>query len=129
MRLYPEAFQYDLDEMAALIAALDLVVTPPGFVAHLAGALGVKTWLVLPARADWRWNVDREHGDGCLWHPSVRVYRQRIGQAWSELFDQLGNDLNRFLSNYRSPEEGLPETIELPVRHTERFSTPTRRVA
>ncbi len=133
VRLYPEAFQYDLDEIAGLIAALDLVVTPPGFVAHLAGALGVKTWLVLPQRADWRWNVHRatggQHTGECLWHPSLRVYRQRIGQSWSNLFQNLGSDLNRFLANYNPPESDLPATIAFPLRHVERLSTSTRRSA
>ena len=124
LRLYPEAFQYDLDEMAALVAALDLVVTPPGFVAHLAGALGVKTWLVLPAKADWRWNLGNPD---CLWHTTVQMYRQKTGQAWSEVFRTLGGDLDKFLSTYRSPEEGMPVTLEFPVRHAERLSTATRR--
>ncbi len=129
VRLYPDAFKYDLDEMAALMTSLDLVVTPPGFAAHLAGALGVKTWLVLPARADWRWNVNREYESACLWHPTMQVYRQRIGQSWADLFRNLGGDLGRFLANRHSPEEGMPEILSFPVRNVERLSTPTKRSA
>jgi tetratricopeptide (TPR) repeat protein len=111
IHLYPEAFQYDLDEMAALITALDLVVTPPGYAANLAGALGAKTWLILPAKADWRWNLSREN---CLWYPSFRVYRQAIGQSWSELFATVGTDLEKFLTTHRPPEESAPVTLAFP---------------
>lgn len=111
LHLFKEAFQYDLDAMAALIASLDLVVTPPGYVAHLAGALGVRTWLVLTEQADWRWNLG---SNGSLWYPSFSVYRQQTGQVWSELFEGLETDLDRFLANYRPPEEEAPQTIAFP---------------
>ncbi|MDR1963737.1 MAG: tetratricopeptide repeat protein [Planctomycetaceae bacterium] len=114
VHLYPEAFQYDLDEMAALIAALDLVVTPPGYVANLAGALGAKTWLVLPAKADWRWNLGSEN---CLWYPTFRVYRQAKGQSWTELFATIGTDLEKFLTTHRPPEESLPITLAFPEQN------------
>ncbi|MDR0610000.1 MAG: tetratricopeptide repeat protein [Planctomycetaceae bacterium] len=116
IHLYPEAFQYDLDEMAALVTALDLVVTPPGYTANLAGALGVKTWLILPAKADWRWNLSREH---CLWYPTFRVYRQAIGQSWSELFATVGTDLEKFLTTHRPPEESIPITLAFPKQNNQ----------
>jgi cytochrome c-type biogenesis protein CcmH/NrfG len=116
IHLYPEAFQYDLDEMAALITALDLVVTPPGYAANLAGALGAKTWLILPAKADWRWNLSREN---CLWYPTFRVYRQAIGQSWSELFATVGTDLEKFLITHRPPEESNPVTLAFPEQNNQ----------
>jgi tetratricopeptide (TPR) repeat protein len=119
-RIFAEAFQYDLDNMAALITALDLVITPPGYVAHLAGALGVRTWLLLPEGSDWRWNIASESG-GTVWHPSMQIYRQTFGQNWSEVFSQLGNDLDKFLTKYRPPEEVTiisPITLAFPEQYT-----------
>ncbi|MDR0705647.1 MAG: tetratricopeptide repeat protein [Planctomycetaceae bacterium] len=117
VHLYPEAFQYDLDEMAALITALDLVITPPGYAANLAGALGAKTWLILPAKADWRWNLSRD--EHCLWYPAFRVYRQAIGQSWSELFATVGTDLEKFLTTHRPPEESVPVTLAFPEQNNQ----------
>jgi hypothetical protein len=81
--------------------------------AHLAGALGVKTWLILPAKADWRWNLGSEH---CLWHPAFQVYRQAAGQTWPELFAKVGTDLEKFLTTHRPPEESLPVTLSFPAQ-------------
>lgn len=108
LHLFKDAFQHDLDEMAALISSLDLVVTPPGFIAHLAGALGTKTWLVLPERADWRWNLG---SNASFWHPTMNVYRRQTGQAWAELFKGIEQDLDKFLVTYRPPEEESPTVL------------------
>lgn len=116
VHLYQEAFQYDLDEMAALLTALDLVITPPGYAANLAGALGTKTWLILPAKPDWRWNLSREK---CIWYPTFRVYRQAIGQSWSDLFATVGTDLEKFLATHRPPEESAPVTLVFPEQNTQ----------
>lgn len=112
LHLYKDAFQHDLDELASLISSLDLVVTPPGFVAHLAGALGTKTWLILSENSDWRWDLGE---NGSLWHPSMNVYRQRIGQSWSELFGGIQQDLEKFLASYRPPEEESPTVLAFPT--------------
>ncbi|MDR2644213.1 MAG: tetratricopeptide repeat protein [Planctomycetaceae bacterium] len=95
---FNEIFQYDLDMMAALLTALDLVITPPGYVAHLAGALGVKTWLLLPSGSDWRWNLGKPES---LWHPSMKIYRKGIEQSWDELFEVVGVELDCFLGSFR----------------------------
>lgn len=111
IHLFKEAFEHDLDEMAALLTALDLVVTPPGYVAHLAGALGVRTWMILPGRADWRWNLGKQES---LWHPTMRVYRRKDGQDWPRIFKNVDDDLKRFLTTIRPPEEETPAT-EIPA--------------
>ena len=113
-RIFPEAFKYDLDAMAALLVALDLVINPPGYVAHLAGALGVKTWLVVPDGADWRHSIDVLHSRS-VWHPTIKMYRQAKGQAWQDLFATLGDDLERFLTTYKPPEE-IPATLTFTQR-------------
>ncbi len=124
LHLFKDIFSYDLDEMAAMLTALDLVVTPPGYVAHLAGALGVRTWLLLPAGSDWRWNL------GCketLWHPSMQAYRQQTGRDWSELFATLNQDLKKFLATHRPPEEESPSVLAFPQRS--QVSRPFRKTA
>ena len=103
-RVFPEAFRYNLDSMAALLVALDLVMTPPGYVAHLAGALGVRTWLLVPEGADWRHSIDVAQSRS-VWHPSIKMYRQAKGETWQHFFAALGNDLEKFLTTHRPPEE------------------------
>ncbi len=74
----------DLDGLAALMGACDAVVTVSNTTAHLAGALGRPTWVMVPhghARI-WYWFRDRDESP---WYPRVRVRRQQRGQAWSEL--------------------------------------------
>jgi tetratricopeptide (TPR) repeat protein len=74
----------DLDGLAALMCACDAVVTVSNTTAHLAGALGRPTWVMVPhghARI-WYWFRDRDESP---WYPRVRVRRQQRGQAWSEL--------------------------------------------
>ncbi|MDR1479393.1 MAG: tetratricopeptide repeat protein [Planctomycetaceae bacterium] len=95
---FGEVFQYDLDSMAALLTSLDLVITPPGYVSHLAGALGVKTWLVLPSGSDWRWNLGKSES---LWHPTMRVFRKDKERGWDILFEEIGLELSRFLGAFR----------------------------
>jgi len=112
-RIFPEAFQYDLDTMAAMLTALDLVITPPGYVAHLAGALGVRTWLLVPEGADWRHSIDIVSQYRSVWHPTVKMYRQAKGQTWTHFFKTLENDLTKFLTTFR-PSEEMPAILAFP---------------
>jgi tetratricopeptide (TPR) repeat protein len=124
LHIFPEAFKYDLDMMAALLTALDLVITPPGYVAHLAGALGVRTWLLLPAVADWRHSIDVAAGSRSVWHPTIKMYRQAKEQTWQHFFAMLENDLEQFLTTHRPPEE-MPVTLKFTERKT---ITPAKEV-
>ena len=71
----------DLDGTAALVDALDLVVSVDTSVAHLAGALGKPTWVLLPFAPDWRWMPGR---DDSPWYPTARLFRQTIASDWSD---------------------------------------------
>jgi tetratricopeptide (TPR) repeat protein len=70
----------DLADTAALIDQLDLVVTVDTAVAHLAGALGKRVWVLLPHTPDWRWMLDREDSP---WYPTVRLFRQKAIADWT----------------------------------------------
>ena len=80
----------ELLDTAALLSALDLVVTADTFTAHLAGALGVPVWVVLSASPDWRWLTKREDSP---WYPTMRLFRQRTAGDWSEVFDRVASEL------------------------------------
>ncbi|MCC6928892.1 MAG: tetratricopeptide repeat protein [Gemmatimonadaceae bacterium] len=73
----------DFRDTAAVIDALDLVITVDTSVAHLAGALGKETWLLLPHVPDFRWMLER---DDSPWYPTMRLYRQSVPRDWESVF-------------------------------------------
>jgi ADP-heptose:LPS heptosyltransferase len=77
-------------ETAALMSALDLIVTSDTSVAHLAGALGLPVWVALHAAPEWRWLLER--GDS-PWYPTMRLFRQRAPGDWLELFERLAREV------------------------------------
>jgi Flp pilus assembly protein TadD len=72
----------DYAETAALIAALDLVVTIDTSVAHVAGALGCPAWVLLPHAPDWRWLMNRNDSP---WYGSLRLFRQPSPGDWASV--------------------------------------------
>ncbi len=69
----------DFADTAALASLMDLVVTIDTSVAHLAGALGLPVWIMLPFSADWRWLLDRTDTP---WYPTARLFRQKQLRDW-----------------------------------------------
>jgi hypothetical protein len=80
----------DIQHTAALVALADLVITADTMIAHLAGAMGRKVWLVLKAYADWRWMEGRSDSP---WYPTMRLYRQDRAGDWSHPLARVAVDL------------------------------------
>lgn len=79
-----------MDATAALVAGVDLVVTVDTMIAHLAGALGRPTWLLLKAEPDWRWDPGRRDTP---WYPTMRLYPQAARGGWSSVLAAVRADL------------------------------------
>lgn len=77
--LVPLPPTYNYDDTAALVAELDLVIAVDTGIAHLAGALGKPTWVLLPFAPDWRWQLGRTDSP---WYPTMRLFRQPTPGAW-----------------------------------------------
>ena len=73
-------------DSSAVMMNLDLVITSDTALAHLAGALGIKTWVALKYVPDWRWMLDRKDSP---WYPSVTLYRQQKIDDWATVFNQM----------------------------------------
>jgi hypothetical protein len=76
----------DVLALAACIRGLDLVITADTMVAHLAGALAIPTWTLLPAEADWRWMTGR---DDSPWYPTMRLFRQPVPGDWESVLARV----------------------------------------
>ena len=73
-----------------VVAMLDLVVAVDTSVAHLAGAMGRVTALLVPFSPDWRWLLDR---DDSPWYPTMRLFRQSSTGDWDEPLGRLRHEL------------------------------------
>ena len=84
----------DYEQSAAVISGLDLIISVDTSVVHLAGAMGVPCWVLLPQNSDWRWGTE---GDSTDWYDSLRLFRQGPG-GWSALMQQVREELSRVVS-------------------------------
>jgi len=80
----------DFDDTSAAVKNLDILITVDTSVAHVAGALGVKTFLILPYDSDWRWFDNTETTE---WYDSVRIFKQESVLDWQEVFDRIELEL------------------------------------
>lgn len=75
------------DDTAAVISVLDLVISVDSAPAHLSGALGKATWVLLPFSPDWRWLLARSD---CPWYPSASLFRQKSLGDWAGVVHDVG---------------------------------------
>jgi tetratricopeptide (TPR) repeat protein len=99
----------DFADTAAVLMNLDLVITVDTAVAHLAGALAMPVWVLLPVDPDWRWLLGREDSP---WYPSMRLFRQSAWGDWSSVFERL--------------TEALRQRVEAVQRKAPDFPAPPR---
>ena len=88
---WPAALQ-DIDQLAALMCAVDVVVTVCNTTVHLGGALGCKVLTLVPKTPEWRYGLS---GTEMPWYPNVRLYRQTHAGQWSDVFDRITADLQQ----------------------------------
>ncbi len=74
------------EDTTGVLASLDLLITVDTSLVHLAGAMGVPTWLLLPHVPDWRWLLEREDSP---WYPSLRLFRQGPDRAWAPVLERV----------------------------------------
>ncbi|MEW5769190.1 MAG: tetratricopeptide repeat protein [Pseudomonadota bacterium] len=86
---WPEAI-LDLDEFAALISSLDLVITVCNTTVHYSGALGRNCWVMAPFIPEWRYGL---HSDRMRWYPSVSMYRQQTAGDWEHVLRKIAASL------------------------------------
>lgn len=90
---------WDFEESAAVMMNCDLVISSDTSVVHLAGGLGVKTWVLLKQVPEWRWGLE---GEDTFWYPSMRLFRQRERGNWDELMQHVALLLEDWLHDINS---------------------------
>jgi len=83
----------DFSDTAALCELMDLVISIDSSVAHLAGAIGKPTWILLPYAPDWRWLLDKDESP---WYESVRLFRQDKNKTWSTVIHNISISMKLF---------------------------------
>ena len=82
----------DFSDTAALCRSMDVIVSVDTAVAHLGGALGKPTWVMLPFSPDWRWMIDRSDSP---WYRSVRLFRQQARGEWRDVVEEVAAELTK----------------------------------
>jgi tetratricopeptide (TPR) repeat protein len=86
-------------DTAALMKNLDLIITVDTSIAHLAGALGVPVWVLLPRVADWRWFSGRNDSP---WYPTMRLFRQPAPGDWHAVMQEVQQELLQYKNNKKA---------------------------
>lgn len=100
----------DFADTAAVLEHLDLIVTVDTAVAHLAGAMGKKAWVMLASDPDWRWMLGRQDSP---WYPTLRLFRQRQPGNWPEVIERVCGELKALAARgpCPPPDKRLPDTF------------------
>ena len=80
----------DFSQTAAALSNLDLVICNDTSLAHLAGAMHIPCWIMLPYEVNWRWHSDLSV---CDWYESIRLFRQKSLGNWKSVFDDILNEM------------------------------------
>jgi len=83
---------FDFAEAATALSQLDLLISIDAPIAHLAAAMGLRTWVLSPSTVDWRWQLG---GTRAPWYPSARLFRQPRPGDWDTVFAEVGRELEQ----------------------------------
>jgi tetratricopeptide (TPR) repeat protein len=89
---WPEAIDGDYDETAALVSALDLVISVCTSVVHLTGALGRPAWVMTALVPEWRYGLQ---SSSMPWYPQVRLFRQNTQGDWDPVISRITSELRQ----------------------------------
>lgn len=81
----------NFDDTATILAGLDLLISCDTAVVHIAGAMGVPCWMLVPFNPDWRWGLE---GDTTVWYDSVKLFRQSERGNWTDVIERIKKELN-----------------------------------
>lgn len=85
------------EDTVAIIENCELIISCDTSIAHLAGTMGKRTFLMLNYNNDWRWGLDKDH---CQWYKNMKIYRQLIPNSWDQPFQKCYEDVLKILSEY-----------------------------
>lgn len=109
---------HTFDDTAAFVSALDLVITVCTSAAHLSGALGQRTWVLLDVNPHWVWLLERSDSP---WYPSATLYRQPQFGQWEPALDAVTSDLKALAAQHRAQRKQAAPSLK------SRSSAPQRR--
>ena len=92
---------FDIEKALAQISVLDLVISVSNAAVHMAGQLGIPTWIILNCRPLWHWF---EAGNTSLWYESVTLFRQDQLENWEPVLHRVADDLRHVLGSGESGE-------------------------
>jgi len=92
----------DFGDTAAALSKLDLIITVETEAAHLAGALGKPTWVLLAHVPAWRWLLDRTDSP---WYPTLRLFRQTEAGDWPAVIAVLAQALEQYVKVHHRKHE------------------------
>jgi len=102
----PEGCPMDIAQTAAMVASCAVVISVDTMIAHLAGALGRPTWLLLKAKPDWRWKTGSARTP---WYPSMRLFHQQAPGDWRPVLQQVEHALQSLdLASKEPPVTSIP---------------------
>ncbi|KPA09869.1 glycosyl transferase group 1 [Candidatus Magnetomorum sp. HK-1] len=87
-------FFIDFDDTAHGLYQMDLLITVDTSVAHLAGALGIPFWLLIPFQPDWRWLLDKTDNP---WYPTCYIFRRDLHENWDQVLDRVEDGLKAMI--------------------------------